>query len=131
MGKLYKKYLTADILYRYHKIIKYSCSSCSTHLISSGDIVSKSYMSKSGRAYLASSLVNISIGDITNKTLSSGNFDIADVICNGCDLVLGWKYITAYSESQKYKEDMYIVDVSLFNFILRRSIYLKILVNNN
>jgi hypothetical protein len=112
MGKVYKKYLTADILY--------SCSSCSTHLISSGNIVSKSYMSKSGRAYLASSLVNISVGEIVNKTLSSGNFDIADILCNGCDCVLGWKYITAYSESQKYKEDMYIVDVFFIYLIARR-----------
>ena len=87
-------------------------------------------MSKSGRAYLASSLVNISIGDVVNKTLSSGNFDIADVFCNGCDCVLGWKYITAYNDSQKYKEDMYIVDV-IFIFYFRRSIYLRILVNHS
>ena len=44
MGKVFKKYLVADVIY--------SCQHCKTHLATHGDIVSKAFMGRHGRAYL-------------------------------------------------------------------------------
>ena len=35
---------------------------------------------------------------------------VADIYCNACDTRLGWKYVEAFEESQKYKEGKYIIE---------------------
>ena len=38
---------------------------------------------------------------------------VADIYCNACDTRLGWKYIDAFEESQKYKEGKYILEKAM------------------
>jgi hypothetical protein len=58
----------------------------------------------------------VSLGKEEERTLNSGLYTVADVYCNGCLAMLGWKYIYAYDEHQKPKEGTYIVEV--FSFLL-------------
>jgi hypothetical protein len=37
---------------------------------------------------------------------------VADIYCNICHTTVGWKYVFAFEESQKYKEGKYIVEKS-------------------
>ena len=42
--------------------------------------------------------------------LITGMHTVCDIQCSMCGNVLGWKYETAYEESQKYKEGKYILE---------------------
>ena len=38
---------------------------------------------------------------------------VADIYCNACDTRLGWKYVEAFEESQKYKEGRFILEKAM------------------
>ena len=38
---------------------------------------------------------------------------MADIYCNACDTRLGWKYVEAFEESQKYKEGRFILEKAM------------------
>mmetsp|Transcript_6727 Transcript_6727/g.11560 ORF Transcript_6727/g.11560 Transcript_6727/m.11560 type:complete len:111 (-) Transcript_6727:585-917(-) len=101
MGRLFKDYLSGKI---------YTCSSCRAHLALHEDIVSKSFQGRTGRAYLFNNAINISVGPKEDRMLITGLHTVADIFCNCCQDVLGWKYLEAYEETQKYKEGKFIIE---------------------
>lgn len=99
------------------------CSTCSTDLAFASQIVSKGFTGRYGRAYLVSppennamgvpglgSLVNIKIGKPESRLLVTGSHIVADVTCKICHAKVGWKYVDAKEESQKYKVGKYILE---------------------
>ncbi|KAK8053720.1 hypothetical protein PG996_013021 [Apiospora saccharicola] len=99
------------------------CSTCSTDLAFASQIVSKGFTGRYGRAYLVSppendgtggpssgSLVNIKIGKPESRLLVTGSHVVTDVTCNICHAKVGWKYVDAKEESQKYKVGKYILE---------------------
>ena len=108
MGKLFLRYIEAETVH--------CCAACGTHLASHDTIISKAFQGRHGRAYLFSDVVNINSGPTENRLLLTGLHVVADIYCNACDTRLGWKYVEAFEENQKYKEG---------NFILEKSMILK------
>ncbi|KAL7909742.1 yippee domain-containing protein [Trichoderma velutinum] len=92
------------------------CSSCATDIAFTSQIVSKGFTGRYGRAYLispppaASSLLNIRMGKNENRQLVTGWHVVADICCGICSRKLGWKYVDAKEESQKYKVGKYILE---------------------
>ncbi|KAK6935592.1 Yippee/Mis18/Cereblon [Dillenia turbinata] len=90
----------------------YSCCYCRNHVALHVDIVSKAFQGRNGRAFLFSHAMNIRVGAKEDRHLMTGLHTVADVFCNDCGEVLGWKYERAYEESQKYKEGKFILEKS-------------------
>lgn len=69
-------------------------------------------MGRHGRAYLLSHLETprITIAKPTPRPLVTGMHTVADISCSICATILGWKYITADEEDQKYKIGKYILE---------------------
>lgn len=65
-----------------------------------------------GAAYLFDNVVNVSLGAKEERMLMTGMHSVADIYCNICHTTVGWKYVFAFEESQKYKEGKYIVEKS-------------------
>eukprot|EP01087_Luapelamoeba_hula_P006447 TRINITY_DN1652_c0_g1_i1.p1 TRINITY_DN1652_c0_g1~~TRINITY_DN1652_c0_g1_i1.p1 ORF type:complete len:117 (+),score=8.11 TRINITY_DN1652_c0_g1_i1:141-491(+) len=107
MGKLFKTYLTGPQVYR--------CDKCKAHLSTHQDIISKAFQGRHGRAYLFNTVVNVSTGPREDRILITGLHTVADISCNDCQTVLGWKYEQAYEESQKYKEGKFILEKAKLN----------------
>ena len=63
-----------------------------------------------GLAYLTSKVVNVSLSVHHSRVLLTGRYTVANVTCKICGNNLGWKYITAAEESQKYKEGRYLIE---------------------
>ncbi|KAG0231168.1 hypothetical protein BGW42_000400 [Actinomortierella wolfii] len=55
-------------------------------------------------------LHNISLGPKEDRVLMTGLHSVADISCNICKSTVGWVYIFAFEESQKYKEGKFIVE---------------------
>ncbi|KAK6918170.1 Yippee/Mis18/Cereblon [Dillenia turbinata] len=91
-----------------HRI--YSCFQCRTPLSRHDDIVSKSFQSTKGRAFLFSHVMNTKTGPQEDRQLITGLHLVADVNCADCGVSLGWKYEKAYEESQKYKEGKVVLE---------------------
>ncbi|CAN1748624.1 Protein yippee-like [Linum perenne] len=88
----------------------YSCKHCKTNLALSEDIVSKSFHSRHGKAYLFSKVVNVSTGEKEERLMMTGKHTVADIFCVGCGSIVGWKYETAHEKSQKYKEGKSVLE---------------------
>lgn len=88
----------------------YTCCQCGTHAADHEELVSKAFQGRHGRAYLFSNVVNVTQGPIEERMLITGMHTVCDIQCSMCGNVLGWKYETAYEESQKYKEGKYILE---------------------
>jgi hypothetical protein len=73
-------------------------------------LISKSFQGRHGRAYLFKHVENLSVGSREERQLITGLHVVADIKCNVCHILLGWKYLYAYEESQKYKENTYILE---------------------
>eukprot|EP00181_Compsopogon_caeruleus_P005276 CAMPEP_0184678432 /NCGR_PEP_ID=MMETSP0312-20130426/1174_1 /TAXON_ID=31354 /ORGANISM="Compsopogon coeruleus, Strain SAG 36.94" /LENGTH=112 /DNA_ID=CAMNT_0027127167 /DNA_START=541 /DNA_END=876 /DNA_ORIENTATION=- len=102
MGKIFKSYLSGNRIFQ--------CSVCRAHLARNEDIVSKDFRGRQGRAFLFSTVVNVAMGKKEDRVLYTGLHTVADISCNVCQSVIGWKYLKAYDEAQKYKEDKYIIE---------------------
>jgi hypothetical protein len=97
---------------------------CATDIAFASQIVSKGFTGRHGRAYLVSppgisegnkdrkstKLVNIKIGRPVNRELLTGAHVVADVSCIICSSVLGWRYLDAKEQTQKYKIGKYILE---------------------
>ncbi|KER29362.1 hypothetical protein T265_13391, partial [Opisthorchis viverrini] len=90
----------------------YSCVHCRAHLARHQDLISKSFQGSQGRAYLFEMVVNVSCGKPEERLLLTGLHSVADIYCDCCHTVLGWKYEQAYETSQKYKEGKYIIELA-------------------
>ncbi|KAG0308031.1 hypothetical protein BGZ98_009164 [Dissophora globulifera] len=88
----------------------YTCSGCHAHLARNEDIISKGFQGRHGRAYLFKNVQNITLGPKEDRILMTGLHSVADISCTICQSVVGWIYIYAFEESQKYKEGKYIVE---------------------
>ncbi|KAL4360258.1 hypothetical protein AHAS_Ahas08G0159400 [Arachis hypogaea] len=97
----------------------YCCFKCQNLVAFHDDIVSKDFQASSGRAFLFSHAMNISLGPKEDRQLITGLHTVADVYCSDCGEELGWTYIKAYEESQKYKEGKYVLEK--FKIVVRGS----------
>jgi len=102
MGKLFKTYLSGTAIYK--------CNQCNSHLAKHEELVSKSFQGRHGKAYLFNQVVNVSTGPKEDRILITGLHTVADIFCNECESVLGWKYEQAYEDAQKYKEGKFIIE---------------------
>ncbi|MCJ1310831.1 hypothetical protein MMC25_004498 [Agyrium rufum] len=118
------------------------CARCSADLCHSSQIISKGFTGRHGRAYLISptssasarmhmlalgpslspSSSSLSSGsDLPNtrahapvpRHLVTGAHTVSDVECAFCASVLGWKYVDAEDEAQKYKVGKYILETKM------------------
>lgn len=116
-----EKYLDGHISYL-------RCSRCATDLCLTSQIISKGFTGRHGRAYLVSpepmasavsvsgsssptaSLPNTIIQRPVPRQLVTGAHTVSDVGCAFCGSVLGWKYVAAEEESQRYKVGKFILE---------------------
>ena len=96
MGRVFLRYVEAETVH--------CCAACRAHLAAHEAIISKAFQGRHGRAYLFADVVNVNSGPTENRLLLTGLHVVADIYCNACDTRLGWKYVEAFEESQKYKE---------------------------
>ncbi|KAJ4375793.1 hypothetical protein N0V83_001070 [Neocucurbitaria cava] len=111
------------------------CHKCLSDLIPTSSIISKGFTGRHGRAYLVappappppSSIVSVSgfsaamgwsKGELPNtlthkpqpRQLVTGAHTVSDISCRMCGCVLGWKYVGAEEDSQKYKVGKFILE---------------------
>ncbi|KAJ5988240.1 hypothetical protein N7481_003450 [Penicillium waksmanii] len=107
------------------------CSDCAVHLCLTSQIISKGFTGRHGRAYLVSGEVSSSAAPAVSVSASSsataslpntllqqpvprqlvtGAHTVSDVCCAFCGSVLGWKYVAAEEESQRYKVGKFILE---------------------
>ena len=104
------------------------CAGCASHLCLTSQIISKGFTGRHGRAYLVTaervvsavsvsasssptaSLPNTILEQPVPRQLVTGAHTVSDIICAFCGNVLGWKYVTAEEESQRYKVGKFILE---------------------
>ncbi|KAL6248034.1 hypothetical protein RBB50_005382 [Rhinocladiella similis] len=97
------------------------CAKCSTDLCLTSQIISKGFTGRHGRAFLvqgttshtqttASALPNTFQNKAIPRNLVTGQHVVSDINCAICGSVLGWKYVEASEESQKYKVGKFILE---------------------
>ncbi|KAF1816680.1 yippee-like protein [Eremomyces bilateralis CBS 781.70] len=105
MGLAYNVYLSSTKIY--------GCKVCKTHLSNHDDIISRNFRGQHGKAYLFETVVNISIGDPGERSMTTGKHIVRDIACKQCNETVGWKYDKAYEPSEKYKEGKFILEAEL------------------
>lgn len=97
------------------------CSTCGTDFAFYSQIVSKGFTGRYGRAYLVSpldgtpqksgvDLMNVKVGRPESRVLATGAHVVSDIQCVTCRARVGWKYVDAKEESQKYKIGKFILE---------------------
>ncbi|CAO2842430.1 unnamed protein product [Amaranthus hypochondriacus] len=102
MGRLFIESLPGPKIFR--------CKCCKVDSASPENIVSKNFFGRFGKAYLFKTVVNITLGPTEERHFTTGLHAFNDVYCRSCQQILGWKYVKAYEENEKYKEGMYILE---------------------
>ncbi|CAN6546390.1 unnamed protein product [Malus baccata var. baccata] len=88
----------------------YRCRFCDSALALADDVLSWSFTSRRGRAYLFSNVVNITLGPEEDRLMYSGLHTVKDIFCCCCGQILGWKYVIAHEKNQKYKEGKFVLE---------------------
>ncbi|KAL1976411.1 hypothetical protein VTN31DRAFT_2693 [Thermomyces dupontii] len=105
------------------------CARCAAHICFTSQIISKGFTGRHGRAYLVSadpvsptapsptvtasqstSLPNTLTQRAVSRQLVTGAHTVCDISCVFCGSVLGWKYLAAEDESQRYKVGKFILE---------------------
>lgn len=102
MGRIFRNFLPSSQVY--------TCSGCDSHLTDEQAVISKSFRGRIGRAFLFDKAVNVTQGRIERRELLSGVHKVADVRCSICDNLLGWRFVEAKDEAQKYKEGRFLFE---------------------
>jgi len=105
MGQSHREYLVGQRIF--------GCSACRTHLATIDSMISRAFNGQHGRAYLFETVVNIVLGESSERTMTTGVHVVRDIYCCKCSAVLGWKYDKAYESGQKYKEGKFILERNL------------------
>ena len=105
MGRVFLRWVDAETVH--------CCAACRAHLAAHESIISKAFQGRHGRAYLFGDVLNVNSGPTENRLLLTGLHVVADIYCNSCDTRLGWKYVEAFEESQKYKEGKFILEKAM------------------
>jgi len=64
-------------------------------------------------AYLCREIINVvPIGSERKEKLSTGEYTLINVECRFCGNLLGWKYLSAEMDDQKYKEGTFLLEQS-------------------
>ncbi|RUS14316.1 Ypel5 protein, partial [Endogone sp. FLAS-F59071] len=50
--------------------------------------------------------------------MRTGWHTVVDVHCCHCEAVVGWKYVKAFEDSEKYKEGKFILERALFEEVV-------------
>ncbi|CAF1515908.1 unnamed protein product, partial [Didymodactylos carnosus] len=94
LGKLFQLYLPKT-----HRT--YSCVHCRAQLANHDELISKILFSS----------INVNTSAAEERVLLTGLHEVADIYCECCKTLLGWKYEHAFESSQKYKEGKYIIEL--------------------
>jgi hypothetical protein len=107
------------------------CHKCLTDLVPTSSIISKGFTGRHGKAFLVAPPPPNSIlggpgsgptgcvfGDLPNtmthkavpRQLVTGAHTVSDISCRTCGIVLGWKYVDAAEDTQKYKVGKFILE---------------------
>ncbi|KAK3669612.1 hypothetical protein LTR78_010487 [Recurvomyces mirabilis] len=110
------------------------CARCLSDLALSNQIISKGFTGRHGRAYLVApsqssispNAVELSTPKAKNdalpnlpntythkpvpRQLVTGAHTVGDISCANCGSVLGWKYVAAAEEAQRYKVGKFILE---------------------
>ncbi|KZS93276.1 yippee-like protein [Sistotremastrum niveocremeum HHB9708] len=105
MGQSHREYLLGPRIF--------GCSTCRTHLATIESMISRAFNGQHGRAYLFETVVNITTGEPSERTMTTGVHIVRDIYCCKCRTTLGWKYDRAFEMSQKYKEGKFILERQL------------------
>mmetsp|Transcript_22519 Transcript_22519/g.30140 ORF Transcript_22519/g.30140 Transcript_22519/m.30140 type:complete len:182 (+) Transcript_22519:96-641(+) len=90
----------------------FTCKQCGIHLADNVDFVSKDFRGKTGAAFLFDKVINVFLGPESEKEMRTGLHVVSDVYCAQCSVVIGWTYLRAYEQDQKYKEGKFIIERS-------------------
>jgi len=88
------------------------CRDCKAHLTRGSELISKDFRGRSGKAYLFNSVINTSNGVAEDRMLITGMHTISDIFCFDCNKALGWKYVHAFDERQRYKIGKVILEAA-------------------
>ncbi|KAK2814200.1 hypothetical protein FQN49_008266 [Arthroderma sp. PD_2] len=96
------------------------CANCAATICLTSQVISKGFTGRHGRAYLVSdpkaahpalsALANTVTHRAVPRQLVTGAHTVSDIACRFCHTVLGWKYLAAEDETQKYKVGKFIVE---------------------
>ncbi|KAK5097272.1 hypothetical protein LTR70_003721 [Exophiala xenobiotica] len=104
------------------------CAKCATDLCLSSQVISKGFTGRHGRAYLIQghpsskfastqrtaglngALPNTFLSRPIARNLVTGQHMVSDLSCSVCGSLLGWKYVEASEENQKYKVGKFILE---------------------
>jgi Yippee zinc-binding/DNA-binding /Mis18, centromere assembly len=99
------------------------CNRCSADLCLTSQIISKGFTGRHGPAYLvqgqasrdslhshSSTLPNTYQNKAVPRELVTGQHTVSDISCSVCGSVLGWKYVEAQKDRQKYKVGKFILE---------------------
>ena len=56
--------------------------------------------------------MNVFVGPTSEKEMTTGVHIVSDVYCIQCCIIIGWTYIDAVEEDQKYKIGKFIIEKS-------------------
>lgn len=61
-------------------------------------------------AHQSANLINVTVSSPEARNLVTGAHVVADIRCATCGVVVGWKYVDAREQSQKYKVGKFILE---------------------
>ena len=65
---------------------------------------------RSSSSRRGSELLNVVVGKAETRNLATGSHVVADISCASCGVRVGWKYVDAKDESQRYKIGKFILE---------------------
>jgi len=90
----------------------FKCPDCQSHYFTSSNIVSDNFHGKDGGAYLIDKVVNTKQGELEKRHMLTGTYTVCDTLCRICNKYIGWQYLTAEDQSEKYKEQKHVIETS-------------------
>lgn len=94
--------------------LMYHCCRCRSPILRGRDIISTNYHGAWGPAFLVNRLYNSAVERVSYAAaFMTGGYTVCNVVCMGCRLMLGKKYIEARDPVNRFKVGKYLLEQTM------------------
>jgi len=87
----------------------YQCRRCGTDFVLSSNLLSSTYRSGRHSAFLFRDVVNVSLGELHSRAMTSGVHAIQNIYCCECGKEVGWMYNSCEDAENEHKIGCFIL----------------------
>ncbi|GJE98332.1 hypothetical protein PsYK624_145600 [Phanerochaete sordida] len=91
---------------------EYACRHCRVRIAQRSSVLSWEFRGATGKAALFTNAANVALAKMSVMLMDSGAYRVQNAACAACGEPLGWKFVRAAEQAEKWKEGHLVLELA-------------------